>query len=145
MSGSARKRKSLWDRIGEPQLPAEISEKDSWREKESYSNHHVGHGPKWSDLEDDNAFRTKDFSGRPAWELSKGSGNQKDDRRDLDDFPETRKPWDGDKSYHVSSAFDRLQPQNHSHSPENSRNVSSRFVIQRNPYMFYNYTSNFFP
>lgn len=127
MSGSARKRKSLWDRIGEPQLPAEISEKDSWREKESYSNLHVGHGPKWSDLEDDNAFRTKDFSGRPAWELSKGSGNQKDDRRDLDDFPETRKPWDGDKSYHGSSAFDRLQPQNRSHSPENSRNVSSRY------------------
>lgn len=129
MSGSARKRKSLWDRIGEPQLPVQISEKDAWHEKESYSNRHVGHDPKWSDLEEDSAFKTKDFSGRPSWERSKGIGNQKDDRRDLVDFPETRKHWDGDKSYHASSAFDRLEPQNHSLSPENSRNVSSRFVI----------------
>ncbi|GFY96518.1 hypothetical protein Acr_11g0008240 [Actinidia rufa] len=131
MSGSARKRKSMWDSKEESQLPVQISEKDAWHEKESYSNRHVSHDSRLSDEEDFNALQSKDFSGRSSWEPSQGNSIQKDNRRDLNDIHETRKAWDGDKSYHTSSDFDGWGQQNKSRSPENSRSQSYRWNDRR--------------
>ena len=129
MSGSARKRKSMWDSKEESQLPVQISDKDTWHEKESYSNRHVSHDSRLSDEEDFNELKSKDFSGRSSWEPSQGNSIQKDNRRDLNDIHETIKAWDGDKSYHASSDFDGWGQQNQSRSPENSRSQSYRSVI----------------
>ena len=128
MSGSARKRKSMWDSKEESQLPVQISEKDAWHEKES-SNRHVSHDSRLSDEEDFNVLKSKDFSVRSSWEPSQGNSTQKDNRRELNDIHETRKAWDGDKKYHAYSDFDRWGQQNQSRSPENSRSQSYRSVI----------------
>ncbi|XP_057504938.1 zinc finger CCCH domain-containing protein 55-like [Actinidia eriantha] len=133
MSGSARKRKSMWDSKEESKLPVQISEKDAWHEKESYSNRHVSHDSRLSDEEDFNALKSKDFSGRSSWEPSQGNSIQKDNRRDLNDIHETRKAWDGDKSYHASSDFDGWGQQNKSRSSENSRSQSYRYRRSRSP------------
>ena len=129
MSGSARKRKSMWDSKEESQLPVQISEKDAWHEKESYSNRHVSHDSRLSDEEDFNELKSKEFSVRSSWEPSRGNSTQKDNRGELNDIHETRKAGAGDKKYHTSLDSDGWGQQNQSRCPENSRGQSYRSVV----------------
>ncbi|GMP79700.1 hypothetical protein CsSME_00035144 [Camellia sinensis var. sinensis] len=119
MSGSARKRKSLWDSKEDIQLPAQINEKNACHGNENYSNLHVSHDSKLPDLGVDNALKSKDCSGRLSWESSQGNNGQKDESRDFSDIPEIRKARDEDKSYHLSPGSDGWKQQNHSRYPEN--------------------------
>uniref|UniRef100_A0A5B7CBI3 Putative zinc finger CCCH domain-containing protein 55 n=1 Tax=Davidia involucrata TaxID=16924 RepID=A0A5B7CBI3_DAVIN len=133
MSESVRKRKSLWDMKEETQLPAEISVNTACHERESYSSLHGGHGPKLSDLEGNNALKSKNCSLWPSLEPSDVSNIQKDEStsRNLNEIPETTKAWGGDKSYSISTGFNEWEQQNHSRSPENSWSQSRRYRRSR--------------
>ncbi|PSS19477.1 Zinc finger CCCH domain-containing protein [Actinidia chinensis var. chinensis] len=133
MSGSARKRKSMWDSKEKPQLPVQIGEEDAWHQKESYSNRHVSHDSRLSDEEDFNELKSKEFSVRSSWEPSRGNSTQKDNRGELNDIHETRKAGDGDKKYHASLDSDGWGQQNQSRCPENSRGQSYRYRRSRSP------------
>ncbi|XAR49628.1 hypothetical protein NMG60_11032893 [Bertholletia excelsa] len=118
MSGTARKRKSLWDSKDENLLSA--SERDAWHGKEGYSN--LSKDTKWPDLETDVALKSREH---PAF-LSEGNNDQKNRSRNSNDIPETRRTWDGDQIYPISSGLDGWGQRNHGHSPENSQGQAFR-------------------
>ncbi|KAA8546525.1 hypothetical protein F0562_002736 [Nyssa sinensis] len=129
MSETVRKRKSLWDTKEEIQLPAEILGNTAWHERESDSSLHDNHGPKLSDLEANNALKSKDCNGWPSLGPSEVNNGQKDEciDRDLNEIPETTKALGGEKSYNISTNFDEWGLQNRSCSPENRRSQLRRY------------------
>ncbi|XP_052189012.1 zinc finger CCCH domain-containing protein 55-like isoform X2 [Diospyros lotus] len=109
MSGASRKRKSLWDRDTkeEPQIQAQVGEKNPWHGEESYS------------------------SLQPSWQGPQGNNGQKDDNRDLNDVVGTGRTCDGDKSYRMSPGFHAPGQQSLGYSHEKSWSQSHRYRRSR--------------
>ncbi|KAF8377122.1 hypothetical protein HHK36_030495 [Tetracentron sinense] len=136
MTERVGKRISKWDLKEEAQLPAEIRQDNAWpgkadesiHDKESKSGWNStevagSHVPKWSDVETNNALKSRDnsrWSGREPLPGNRGACKDDNINRDCNEISGSTLAWGGNKSYsrRTSPGLDAWGKQNCGRSPK---------------------------